>query len=122
VPNFEVFFNAGVTPTLWDDPALGSLPSRVNPNPTAAHKYFKATLGVQVQLAALVGGSFLTDTSLGGELFSSYLAENPGYPIIPAWTPGTTALQFFTPQALGHHLWVMTRTNGGAIAVHLDVE
>ncbi len=122
MPDFTARFTAGVQLTPWDDHAGSGVP-RTNPIPARPHRYYRAQIGVQVEIKATVGGvEGPLDGALGGRLFSSDFAEYPGPPIVPAGVAGQSSVQRFTPQHLGHYLWVMRRATGGAFAMHMDVE
>lgn len=126
MPNFLIRPSAGFVLTPWDDhETLGTGVSRINPVAARPTRYLKATIGVMVEISAIVDGSEgPLDTGLGGDLFSSDFGEHPCPGPIGAteFAPGSTSIQQFTPTVLGHYLWVMRRTNGGAIGVHFDCE
>jgi hypothetical protein len=87
-------------------------------------KMFRATVGVEVEITASVGGvAGPADSALGGRLFYAWEVESPqAGPVVITWTAGTTSVQRFTPLAEGHYAIGIARDAGGAVILHLDVE
>lgn len=120
MPDFSIRFTAGVTPTIWDDHATAV--SRINPRPMHPHKYQRATVGIEVEVRMTWGGVEAPPDIDLATPFSSDFAETPG--AVPAITSpaGQTSVQRFTPNAVGHYLWMVRHEGGGAIGLHLDAE
>ena len=120
MPDFDARFSAGVTLTIWDDHAASV--SRLNPKPTHPHKYQRATVGTEVEVRMTFEGvEAPMDADLAG-LFSSDFAETPAATPPISSPAGQSSVQRFTPNAVGHYLWVMRHEGGGAIGLHLDAE
>jgi hypothetical protein len=132
MPDFDAHFAGGVTLAAWSDPArpegpttgAGGAPARINPIAGHPPGYFRASLGATVIVEAIVGGaSGPLDAALDGRLFTTHFAELPIWPPPLITSPaGQTSRATFTPYAIGHHLVVLRRDGGGAIALHLEVE
>jgi len=124
MPNFDARITAGAALTVWVDAPTATAPTRLNPNPAHPPKYHRVELGVTVTVKASVGGvEGPMDAALVGKLFTSHFGEVPVWPP-PAITnpPGQSSVATFKPKYLGHHLLVMRREDGGAIAVPFFVE
>jgi len=122
---FRSAFTAGVTVEAWEDPALGDVPSRINPNPEHGHKRHVGSVGVQITLTATVGGVVAPlDAALGGKLFKVFFAELPAGPPPALSNPvGQSSVQRFTPTVPGHYsLRLALDPLGGSIFHHVDVE
>ena len=122
MPDFEITVS-GATVDPWLDPAYGQTPSRLNPRTGRSMSRIIGTVGVPVVITAAVGGiSAPSDSALAGRLFVAEVHEAPVTPrpncTIP--TAGQSSVQRFTPAAAGHYLFSMTRTEGGAVFVHVD--
>lgn len=123
MPDFSARLTSGVVLTPWDDHA-GAGASRINPFAARPSKYQKATVGVQVEMRATIGGvegpadAALPDPT---KLFSSDFGEAP-LPTVVTGVGGSSSIQRFTPLVAGHYLWVMRHAAGGAIGIHLDAE
>jgi hypothetical protein len=132
MPDFEARFAAGVELAAWTDPpkpegpttGAGGAPPRTNPLPGHGPSYYRLDLGGTVTVEAIVDGvASPADATLSGRFFTNHFAELPIWPppliIIAA---GQTSRGAFTPYARGHHLVVMRREGGGAVALHFEVE
>jgi len=130
MPDFDAHFASGVTLAAWVDPpkpegagtGAGGAPPRTNPVAGHPPSYYRASLGATVE--AIVGGvAGPLDAALGGRLFTTHFAELPIWPPPLIASPaGQTSRATFTPYLIGHHLVVLRRDGGGAIALHFDVE
>ncbi len=131
--DFDLAISSGAAPAQFFDEerAPGTLgpddkgaPSRLNTTTSHPHLHFLAAQGATVEVTAEQG---LTDAALGGT-FTGHFAESPsGIPVpVTTFVPGTSSVQSFTLNGVGHYTWVMTYDKGGVasgrIAVHLDVE
>jgi hypothetical protein len=132
MPDFDARLADGVILAVWTDaPAAesattgpGGAPSRLNALGGHPPSYFRASIGVAVTVEAMVGATTApTDAQLGGRLFTTHFAE------LPIWPPplitiaaGRTSRATFTPYTIGHHLVVMRRDGGGAVALTFEVE
>lgn len=124
MPSFEARITAGAALRVWSDPATAEAPSRLNPNPLHPPRYRRVEQTFAVTIQATVGGvDGPLDADLGGELFTAHFAEVPTWPP-PAITspPGRSSVITFTPKYKGHHLVVMRREGGGAVALPFFVE
>lgn len=124
--DFTARLSGNVSLEPWDDPARTSpdRPSRLNPNPEHIHKRWVGTVGLQINVIGLVDGVIKPDAALSGELFSVAFLEAPVLPFPPVTHltgPPTTAIQFWTPTAVGHYTLQMNRTNHGGVILHVDV-
>ena len=121
MPNFAVRFHAGAAIARWTDPPTADRPSRLNPAPNHPHLRWRATVGAQVELRAVVDGvSAPLDADIEG-LFLGWFAEYPGaHPPTVSVPAGQSSVRRFTPNAAGHYLYVLRRMGGGGYAVHLD--
>jgi len=124
MPDFTAAYSSGVTLEQWTDPPLGNVPTRINPSAAYPHRRHVGSTGVQVELTATVGGVVgEVDANLGGRLFIGDFAEAPEFPFPPITNPaGQSSVQRFTPQAVGHYTFILRRTDGGGVFVHVDVE
>lgn len=122
MPDFSAAATAGVAVQQWDDPALGAIPSRINPDAERPHLRWVATVGVAVTITARVNGvSAPLDAALGGRLFTATMAESPIFTTITG-AVGQSSVQTFTPPAAGHYTVVVRRANGGGVWMHIDAE
>lgn len=123
--DFKARLSGNVSLEPWDDPASTSpdRPSRLNPNPEHIHKRWVGIVGQSITVVGTVDGALKLDSQLGGELFSASFLEAPSLPF-PVFTHagGLSALQFWTPTAVGHYTLQMSRTNHGSIILHVDVD
>src|SRR5262245_22697396 len=124
MPNFDARITAGAALRVWTDPPTPDAPTRLNPNPAYPPKYWRVEQTVSVTIKATVNGvEGPHDALLGSKLFTAHFAEMPVWPP-PAITspPGHTSVVTFTPKHKGHHLLVMRREDGGAVALPFFVE
>ncbi len=123
MPNFDAEFTSGTTIGVWSDPALGAIPTRINPAPGHPHRRHNGTLSSQVEITATVGGVLgEVDANLGGELFIGDIAESPVLPHPNVTSPaGQSSVQRFTPEVAGHYTFILRRENGGGFYLHVDV-
>lgn len=124
MPDFEARIASGAMLAVWTDPATADGPSRINPHPAHPPRYQRVELGSTVTVKASVAGvEGPPDSALGGRLFTTHFAEVPIWPP-PAITtpPGSTSIASFVPNHLGHHLVVLRRQDGGAVALPFFVE
>ncbi len=121
--NFAAKYTSGTTIGVWEDPALGDKPTRINPAPGHPHRRDLGSLSTQVEITASVGGVLgEVDANLGGELFIVAFAEAPVAPFPPFSSPaGQSSVQRFTPEVAGHYTIILRRENGGGEYFHLDV-
>jgi hypothetical protein len=132
MPDFDAHFASGVTLDAWVDPpktespttGAGGAPARINPIAGHPPSYFRATPGATVTVEAIVGDtSAPLDSALDGRLFTTHFAELPIWPPPLITSPaGQSSRATFTPYAIGHHLVVLRRDGGGAIALHFEVK
>jgi hypothetical protein len=124
MPDFLARFAAGTTLETWSDPPLGDRASRINPFNQRPHRYRRALLGEEVEVEAAVAGvSGPLDAALGGRLFFGWFAEHASTsPPAVTSPPGQSSVRRFTPGQTGHYTYVLRRTGGGGIILHLDVE
>ncbi len=123
MPNFDVSIVSGVTPATWED-------ERIAHRGGAVHTYRKVAAPTAPALASVVlhctvGGAFLTDAGLVGDLFvASRLGWAGSFPFAITQTPGTSAeiTLTFAADGLGHQELVIRRPNGGAIVLSFEVE
>lgn len=123
VPNFDVSVISGVVPTIWEDPAA---PHRSN----VPHLYRRVGLNTApflklVVLHCTVGGAFLADAGLGGNLFVvSRVAWSGAFPFAITQTPGTSAAitLSFAEDMIGHQELCIRRPGGGAILLSFETE
>lgn len=125
--DFRLTIESGVTVQSWEDPASVSLPSRLNPQPDHEHRRYVGVVGTPVQIVASVPdlGEGPADEFLSGELFECSMVEFPGVvpPSFTEPTPGTSSVQAFTPNAVGHYTFLMIRRGAhGGIYGHVDVD
>jgi len=123
MPDFTADFTGGASVVVWQDPALGSQPSRINPSPEHPHRRHVGSTGVQVEITATVLGVVgEVDANLGGRLFIGELAESASAPKPAVSSPaGQSSVQRFTPTAPGHYTFVLRRESGGGIFHHIDI-
>jgi hypothetical protein len=127
--DFGLIFDTGVNFALWVDPPFVSgeveLPSRLNPQSDHPHTRAVGSVGVPVQVAAIVDGvEAPADADLGGELFTAAPVEWPGV-LLPSFSglPGYSSIQAFTPRTVGHYTFIVRRAGAhGAIYAHVDVD
>ncbi len=136
MPDFEARIHSGASTAVWSDPTApwtrlsGSvpitLPSRLNPNPTHPHTYWRVTPPSTVELRAKVNGvDTPLDTALGGRLFQAAWAQRSGTsPPSIVQTPGqsSVATVALTSAHLGFFLLLFWRPQGGAVAIPFNVE
>jgi hypothetical protein len=132
MPDFEAQFASGVSLAAWEDPprpegpATGSGGAPPRTNPIAGHPpaFFRASVGAAVTVEAIVAGTAAPlDAALGGRLFTTHFAELPIWPPPLIASPaGQTSKATFTPYVVGHHLVVLRRDGGGAVALPFEVE
>jgi hypothetical protein len=122
--DFRSAIALGVTLEAWEDPASLTRASRLNPQAEHEHKRQVGTVGVQIELRATVAGvEAPLDGALGGRLFSAAFHEAPALPPPTLSNPaGQTSVQRFTPLLTGHYTLQLTRTDGGAVIHHIDVD
>lgn len=114
---------SGVTVAPWTDPAQESppKPSRVNPRIGFPHRRLMGTVGVQIEVHAIVGGvDAPLDAALGGRLFVGWFVQCPVPPAAPTSLPGHSSIQRFTPAFPGHYVLGVRRTDGGLEHLHVD--
>jgi hypothetical protein len=119
--DFGIAF-AGAPLAPWLDPPTGDLPSRINPTPTRPHLRRRATVGAEVELAAVVAGvTGPLDAALGGRLFLGWWIEHPtvGPPAV-AVPAGQSSVRRFTPELAGHYTYCLRRFGGGGLILHVD--
>jgi hypothetical protein len=122
--DFRAMWNAGTIIAPWEDPELGTRPSRLNPRVEHGHRRAVGNVGVELEAAAFVAGTLgPLDSELDGELFSAFLAESPTMPP-PAVTGAhvRSSVQRFTPPVPGHYTLRMVREGHGSIFLHVDVD
>ncbi len=132
MPDFDAHLVAGILLAPWVDPPLpegpttgaGGAPSRLNSVAGHPPLYARATLGATITIEAIVNGANApVDAALGGRLFTTHFAELPVWPPPLITSPaGQSSRATFTPYAIGHHLVVMRRDGGGAVALPFEVE
>lgn len=126
MPNFNAHFILGEE-APWVDTASATRASRLNADPEHLHSHRKYVLvggTVSVQFRAIVGGvDAPLDAALGGNLFTAAWVEWSGSSQ-PAMTQnaGQSSVVYITATAVGHYCVSFTRTNGGGMLVHFDVE
>lgn len=122
MPDFEITIS-GVTVQPWLDPAYGTTPSKLNPRTGRSMSRLVGEVGTPVEIRAWVngvGGDY--DVNLGGRLFTAEVHEAPASPRPTfTFTAGRSSIQQFVPTVVGHYLFSMTRTEGGAVFVHVDI-
>jgi hypothetical protein len=124
MPDFSARFTAGVSLETWEDPATVSpvRPSRINPAPQRALRYWLGAVDTPIEVAATVDGvEGAVDASLDGRTFISWFAECPSPRPPIAHPPDTSSLCTFTPRQPGHYTLVLRRRQGGGILLHVDV-
>jgi hypothetical protein len=120
--DFDVRVISGVTVERWTDPASSTgKPSRVRSHPGRPQLYWKGKVWQVVTLQAVIGGFVAADGSLGGRLFTPYLAEGFGPGYFEATADFSSTVRW-TPTSPGHHVVGIRRPNGGAMLVHFDIE
>lgn len=131
--NFATDLRAPMSKPIWTD-ITGDLAQseidRLNPLTGVPFRYIRVDLPAapalhRVQVAAAVNGVVLPDSELGGELFTHSWIEIPGPPTIFPVTiqdAGWSAVFDFNLNQEGHYTLGLTRTNGGAIILHFDVQ
>lgn len=119
--DFGIAFG-GVVLEPWQDPPTDDLPSRVNPTPTRPHLRRLATVGVEVELSAVIDGTpGPLDAALDGRLFVGWFAEHPASsPPSVTVPPGQSSVRRFTPTLAGHYTYVLRRDRGGGLILHVD--
>ena len=130
MPNFDLIVGYGLTVADWNDPRVlvggvpSGSPSRLNPRPGSPEKRLLATVGVECELRAQVGGvDAPLDSALDGNLFYTASVEAPHpWQVAFSHPAGQTSVQRFTPSLPGHYLVYMRRRGGGQIMVHVDAE
>lgn len=124
VADFTVRIREGVTLRTWEDPGVvGVAPSRLNSRPGYPQRRWVGTVGVRIELAAVVAGvEGPDDTDLDGRLFETWFVERPWPPQWLAYDSGRTSVRWFTPPVPGHYTIGFRRHDGGAVHVHIDVE
>lgn len=126
MPNFDVRVAFGASLVEWTDPdpdpSGASKPSRLRPHPGLPFLRWLGAAGVPIELRAIVDGlEAPLDSSLGGNLFTGWFAEEPMGPHAMTQQPGQTSVIRFVPVHAGHYTVGVRRTNGGAILLHIDV-
>jgi hypothetical protein len=121
MPDFGIAFD-GAPLAPWLDPPTGELPSRINPTPTHPHLRRLATVGQEVELAAVVAGvTGPLDGALGGRLFVGWFIEHPTVePPAVASPAGQSSVCRFTPPLPGHYTYCLRRDGGGGLILHVD--
>jgi hypothetical protein len=128
MPNFDLVVGYGLAVADWNDPralvegAPNGPPSRLNPRAGILEKRLLATVGVECELRAQVGGADAPlDSELGGNLFYAATVEAPHPWQLPFSSPtGQSSIQQFTPNLPGHYLIYIRRMGGGQVMVHFD--
>ena len=127
MPDFTVEAQSGLTLADWASPNCegakisGQSHEATKPRAGHPHRYYQATVGVQVEIRALVGGALVADSGLGGRLFTAWFIEYPtSYHIAPVGVASYSARQQFTPPKPGHYTMVIRREGGGAFVFHFD--
>lgn len=124
MPDFEARFTIGTTLETWEDPPLGSTPSRINPEPEHPLNYRRALLATTIEIRAVVGGVVgPLDSALGGRLFYGWMIECPTPDAVPPVSSpaGQSSVVSFYPIAAGHYAYMIRRQGGGGIILHVDV-
>lgn len=115
---------ATVTMEKWLD-GTGNY-SRINPNLTVPHRYYKVgvTSGDSefIQISASVDGVVLPDTELYGDLFTYHWIEAPGSSAPVFREAGWSSIFDIRLFLEGHYVFQVNRQGGGAVLVHFDVE
>ena len=124
--DFELTIQSGAILKPWKDPVgPHGEPSRIRPYPGQPQPCWQGKVGTPIVMQALIDGAALPDGSLGGRLFTPFLAEGIGpalfSPAVPAWQGLFSSSVQFTPFAGGHYTLGMRRPDGGAALLHLDV-
>jgi hypothetical protein len=123
MPNFDARFTSSGSRQVWTDPASGAKPSRLNYDERRPHTYRRAIVGVPVTVSAIVDGVVgPLDAALGGALFEAWLGEYPtaGPPPATSSPAGQSSVVTLTPAHAGHHLLVLSRTDGGKLLVPFE--
>lgn len=124
MPDFSVTISSGASLKTWTD---GETPSRLNPLPSAPHKYWAvAPAASSVRFSCTVDGTFEPmDAALGGRLFRWEWVESP-YPLLTIPTlAGQSSVALFGSELSAqkkHHLIKVYRPYGGSIAIPFIVE
>lgn len=111
---------------LTGDQALDEY-DRLRPQTGFPHRYVKVSLPVtpalhRVQVACAVDGIVLPDSQLGGDLFTHRWVESPSFIPVLTQDAGWSAVFDFDLNVEGHYTLQITRTNGGGVILHFDVE
>lgn len=110
---------------IWTDDTLSV--SRINPAREASHKFICADLGgddpARIQIAAQVDGRTRPDSELGGELFDITPVEIPcsANPAVYQDSGWSSVFDIIVEDE-GHYTYCLSRSNGGSIILHFDVE
>jgi hypothetical protein len=120
MPNFDAVFTASGSRQVWSDPATLTKPSRLNNDERRPHTYRRTIVGVPATVSAIVDGVVgPLDAALGGDLFEAWFGEYPtaGPPPALSSPGGQSSVVTFTAAHEGHHLLVLSRTDGGRLLV-----
>lgn len=105
---------------MWTDSATLSKPSRLNNDQRRPHTYRRCIVGLSATVSAIVDGVVgPLDVDLDGDLFECWFGEFPtaGPPPATSSPGGQSSVVTFTAEHAGHHLLVLSRTDGGRLLV-----
>jgi hypothetical protein len=121
--DFDLRVSAGVESRRWVDPVgPDGQPSRIRPHLGHDQLYFLGRVAIGIRFLMTVDAVEMpADSTLGGRLFTAYLAEGFGPPALSA-AAGWSSSILWTPANPGHHVIGIRRPQGGAILVPFDIE
>lgn len=121
--DFTLVAASGVSVEEWLDPTDGDNLSRLNPRLGQPQRRFMGTVGVQIVLNAVVGGTTAPlDSALEGRLFVPFVVQQP-VGVVDTFTTdsGQSSVARVTPTKVGHYHFRVRRWGGGIVHMHVDV-